>query len=193
MPAEGGAARRLTNTGSAGGPKWSPDGQSIVFGSLRRIGDNSVGSLYTVDLAGGEPRLLSGSNWATAAVISPDGSRIAYMQNQTGANGFDIWVMDADGSNAHALTTGPGSAHSPVWSPDGSQILFRTERGGGVELAVVPAIGGDVRLLTDTPLTEEGSARWSPDGKRIIYTAGETKDHIVRVNVEPLLKARPKP
>jgi Tol biopolymer transport system component len=51
---------------------------------------------------------------------SPDGSRIAFVE-QTHPTGGDIWVMNADGSNAHALTSGADKLGT-AWSPDGSEM-----------------------------------------------------------------------
>jgi Tol biopolymer transport system component len=51
---------------------------------------------------------------------SPDGSRIAFVK-QTLPTGGDIWVMNAEGSNAHALTSGADKLGT-AWSPDGSEI-----------------------------------------------------------------------
>jgi dipeptidyl aminopeptidase/acylaminoacyl peptidase len=54
---------------------------------------------------------------------SPDGSRIAYVQ-RTAPVGGDVWVVNADGSDPHPLTSGPPDELGTAWSPDGTQIAY---------------------------------------------------------------------
>ena len=93
---------------------------------------------------------------------SPDGSRIAFEE------GVDIWVMNADGSDRHRITDDPASTRrvsAPTWSPDGSLIAFNAD---GTKIFVVPAVGGNVRLLIDPPETV-GAPAWSPLGDAIAF------------------------
>jgi Tol biopolymer transport system component/DNA-binding winged helix-turn-helix (wHTH) protein len=92
---------------------------------------------------------------------SPDGSMIAYSSDRAG--NFDIWVQSTSGGNPVQVTRDPAHDRQPDWSPDGGHIVFRSERGGG-GLYVVPALGGDERLLS----TFGHRPRWSPDGERIL-------------------------
>jgi TolB protein len=56
---------------------------------------------------------------------SPDGTRIAYTADASPTvAGGDIWVMNADGSDQHPITSGTEREYGPVWSPDGTQIAF---------------------------------------------------------------------
>ena len=96
--------------------------------------------------------------------------------------------MDADGGNAQQLTTHPASDAGPRWSPDGTQIHFNTQRNGETDLAVVPADGGPVRMLTETPTISESAGWWTPDGATIVYVAGDRSNQIVSVNVAALLR-----
>jgi Tol biopolymer transport system component len=102
--------------------------------------------------------------------LSPDGHRLVFTTVRF--NAIEIWVAQADGSNPHQLTHGPGTVQaSPVWSPDGQQIAFDSL---GEDLHyhiwVIDADGGTPRRLT----TEEGTQAmptWSRDGRWIYYSS----------------------
>ncbi|MEF2964131.1 hypothetical protein, partial [Pseudomonas aeruginosa] len=73
----------------------SPDGKTLVFDLL--------GDLYTLPITGGEAKALTHSiAWEQQARFSPDGKRIAYLSDAGG--GDNLWVMNADGSEPHAVT-----------------------------------------------------------------------------------------
>jgi len=113
------------------------------------------------------------------AVWSPDGSAIAFVSNRTPDpdknENSDIYVIEAKpGAAMRQLTTWKGSDNSPRWSPDGSQIAYT--RSVSDEdyhmydepvLCVIPAAGGEPKLLSrdlDRPVF---NPRWSKDGKNI--------------------------
>ena len=103
-----------------------------------------------------DPGLQAEPTW------SPDGRLIAYSSDRAG--NFDIWVQQADGSNAVQVTKNPAHDWQPDWSPDGRQIVFRSERGHG-GLFVVPALGGPERQIA----TFGYHPRWSPDGSQVLF------------------------
>jgi Tol biopolymer transport system component len=92
---------------------------------------------------------------------------IAYCSDQDGD--FEIWVMNADGSDQYKLTDNNAMDISPAWSPDGSQIAFITNRDGNDEVYVMHADGSHVRRLTQTPDANESFPDWSPDGTQISF------------------------
>lgn len=87
----------------------------------------------------------------------------------------EIYVMEPDGSNPRNLSNHPADDFNPVWSPDGSQIAFvsnrKNEQGCEQCIYVMNADGEDVRLLIVDYYSDNPS--WSPDGKRITYASGE--------------------
>jgi Tol biopolymer transport system component len=104
---------------------------------------------------------------------SPDGERIVYESDQSGA--FRIWVMDANGTTKIQLTHGPGfEDFQPSWSPDGKRILFShcgEPFGPGsivyCDIDVMKANGTHVRTLLSSGNWSNVRANYSPDGKRI--------------------------
>jgi TolB protein len=92
---------------------------------------------------------------------------IAFSSDQDGD--FEIWVMNADGSNPHSLTVNTTMDISPSWSPDGTRIAFVSNRDGNDEIYVMNADGSDVRRLTETAAASESFPAWSPDGMSISF------------------------
>ena len=91
----------------------------------------------------------------------------------------EIYVMDDDGKNQRNLTNHPSDDYAPSWSPDGTRIVFMSDRDGHVpkgdvlptfEIYVMDADGGNQQNLTNDPSHDMYPA-WSPDGKRIAFTS----------------------
>ena len=94
--------------------------------------------------------------------ISPDGKTVVYVAYSSG--NADLYLQRVDGRNAINLTRdAPEDDIQPAFSPDGSQIAFRSERGGG-GIFLMGATGESVRRLTDSGF----NPAWSPDGTEIV-------------------------
>ncbi len=93
----------------------SPDGSTIVFDLL--------GDLYTLPIMGGEAeRIVGGMSFESQPRFSPDGEKIVFVSDRSGAD--NLWIADADGENAKALTKGRDSSYfAPDWTPDGKYIV----------------------------------------------------------------------
>ncbi len=150
----------------AAGARWSPDGQKVAFMAITP--DTESIDIYLVDAAGGEPVNLTQSpsnerfpRW------SPDGSKIAFLSDRDGNS--EIYVMPVPGKGANAggsapinLTNNPANDSLQgdfAWSPDGTQILFHSDRDGNVEIYVMNADGSNQVNLTNSPATDF-SAIW---------------------------------
>jgi len=94
--------------------------------------------------------------------LSPDGRRVAFASERSGAH--EIWVSEVDGTGALQLSSFDGPyTDSPYWSPDGQWISFTSRPLGKSAIYVVPAPGGAMKRLTDPALRAVGGS-WSPDG-----------------------------
>jgi Tol biopolymer transport system component len=95
-------------------------------------------------------------------------SKIAFSSNRDG--NFEIYVMNADGSDQTRLTDHPAWDVSPSWSPDGSRIAFSSMRDGNYEIYVMNADGSDLTRLTNHP-DADFQPVWSPDGRKIAFVS----------------------
>jgi len=100
---------------------------------------------------------------------SPDGKKVAFYSNRTGAN--QIWTANADGSQPVQLTSMTGTTTgTPRWSPDGQWISFDSNTGGRWQIYVVNASGGKPVPMTSGEMTNV-VASWSRDGRWIYFTS----------------------
>jgi hypothetical protein len=144
---------------NVGAHDWSPDGSAVVFETEEDTGT----VLYVADFSGEQTRI----NWladASAAVWSPDGSRIAY-------SGGGIWTIKPDGTNPVRLTqrivtnTEERAQATPSWSPDGAYIAYTeavlTRRKQSYSVYRIPSGGGTAVSLTGD-LVKASYPRWRP-------------------------------
>jgi Tol biopolymer transport system component len=119
-------------------------------------------------------RLIASTREERTAEFSPDGGRIAFASDRSGA--LEIWVCDRDGSNAIQITNLGGHSRSPRWSPDGNRIAFdsRVSDNEG-DIYVVGARGGSLRRVTSEP-SDDVRPSWSADGKWIYFRSDRGGD-----------------
>jgi Tol biopolymer transport system component/DNA-binding winged helix-turn-helix (wHTH) protein len=130
-------------------------------------------NIWRLDLQGSRAqahKLIVSSAAQESPSISPDGRRVAFESNRSGA--IEIWVCDSDGSNALQLTSFGGVTGSPRWSPDGGLIAFDSRFGGESNLYTVDPAGG-VPAKLNIDVSDNSEPSWSPDGKWIYFTQGD--------------------
>ena len=113
----------------------SPDGETIVFELL--------GDLYALPASGGDAtRITSGQAYDMQPRYSTDGKNLVFVSDRNGSE--NLWIADADGTNARALTTDERENYvSPIWMPDGEYVmttkgtqlwLYHKDGGSGVQV-----------------------------------------------------------
>jgi Tol biopolymer transport system component len=104
--------------------------------------------------------------------LSADGQRVAFYR---GVNGnVDVWILEKSGAFSR-LTEDPADDVAPVWSPDGSRIVFNSNRKGPHDLYERSVTtGGSEKLLLSTPQPKVATD-WSRDGKYLLFTTEDPR------------------
>lgn len=149
---------------------WAPSSDRVAFVSGADDGPTTV---YTAMADGSATRRIADrSEFAASPAWSPDGTEIAWRDGVYDAD-RGIYVVKADGSGSIRLTAQVHQFNrfsTPVWSPNGKQLLFYSGPAGSQDVWVVGRDGSGERRLTSTgfPLDEIWPV-WSPDGSRIAF------------------------
>ena len=193
-------------------PHYSPDGTQIAYVSTRKLDgtDNFnppalTTNIWLMNADGTNQRHLTANTASQAGSArpiswSPDSTRLVFASdakldgsdNPNGAR--NIWIVRADGSNLEPLTTGTAAVlqHGfPAWSPDGTKILYLSNRKlDGSDALNAPNITQNIWVVnpdsstpTPTPLTQLTksnlsifAATWSPDGSKIAFISARPLD-----------------
>jgi imidazolonepropionase-like amidohydrolase/Tol biopolymer transport system component len=162
----------------------SPDGRTIVFDLL--------GDIYSLPIDGGKAILLAGGKaWEIQPRFSPDGKQISYTSDKDG--GDNIWIMNADGSDKHAVTKENFRLlNNASWTPDGQYLVARkhftnTRSLGAGEIWLYNKAGGDGIQLTKRKNDEQdaGEPVVSPDGKFVYWSEDVTPGPNFQYNKDP--------
>ena len=176
------------NRTNDGMPAWSPDGTKIAFISNQ----SDKYEVWTMNSDGsGRKRLTDLKLLSSLPRCSPDGSKIVFSSQITGADGHryvEIFVMNSDGTGLQQITDStiiaaqaekPGDRtywnSVPTWSPDGSKILFGSNREGDGVTPVLYTMNpdgsgqGKFGLFADV---DGAQPDWSPATGKIVYVRG---------------------
>ncbi len=194
--ADGTNVKALTNNNAYDAEATiSPDGKTIVFTSTRD-GDLDI---YTMDINGKNvKRLTNEVGYNGGAFFSPDGKQIVYRayypkneaelkrykdflaRDLIEPNIFEVWVMNADGSNKRQVTNLAAASFAPFFTPDGKAIIFSTDhfdvktpgrrRQPNFDLALINVDGTGLERITFNE-TFDGFPMFSPDGKKLVFAS----------------------
>lgn len=162
----------------------SPDGKTIVFDLL--------GDIYSMPISGGKAKALrTGIPFEVQPHFSPDGKKIAFTSDAGG--GDNIWVMDADGSNAKQVTEENFRLlNNSYWLPDGNYLVarkhFTSQRSlGAGEIWQYHITGGSGIQLTKRKNDQQdvNEPVISPDGKYLYYSEDVYPGGYFQYNKDP--------
>jgi TolB protein len=146
-------------------PRWSPDGEKIIYTSFFKSGFPDI---FQIDVAGySRTTFVSFKGTNSGARYSPDGRQVAMVLSGEGEP--EIYVSNAQGRGVSRRTHSDTTKASPCWSPDGSRLVFAMEP--GPQLYVMAASGGAPHRVTfdsSSYCAEPDWSRAAPD--KIAYT-----------------------
>lgn len=164
-----GEARRLTNDGSDSVmPRWSPDGERILYTSYYRSGFPDI-FMINVNSRSRTPFVaMRGTN--TGARFNPDGSRVAMILS--GEGNPELYVSNSQGKQIRRFTRTDGVQSSPSWSPDGSRIVFTSDRDGRPQLFTISSSGTGMSRIPTNISGYCAEPDWNPRHSNLIaFTA----------------------
>ena len=154
--ASGPSGRMVYTATEVMGFEGSGGARTIIGNAIRTVDGDGTNQLRV--------RQLRGHLWSPR--FSPDGRRIAFVHD-TGGRG-QIFLMNADGSDALNVSNNDFCERSPVWSPDGKRITFVSDRSGDWDIFTMNADGsGQLHLAGNAGL--DRAPVWSPDGTRLAW------------------------
>ncbi len=192
--ADGSGAKRLTTTpGYDAEATVSRDGKKIVFTSARD-GDLDI---YTMDADGENvKRLTTEVGYDGGPFFSPDRKKIVYrahhpqtpeeiadykelLKNHTlRPTRFELWIMNADGSDKRRLTHFGAASFAPFFHPDGQRIIFASNlhnpRGRNFDLYLIHADGTGLERVTWHE-TFDSFPMFGSDGKRLVWASNRNQ------------------
>lgn len=151
-------------------PSFSSDGAKLIFTSNRSGKDEN----WIMDITTGEVwRHSNGMAEHWHPSFSPDGNKVLFSSNMTGEWG--LWLSNLKGEELTRLVPQKRFDNNPAasFSPDGKHIVFRT---ADANLWLMKSDGTQIIPLTRDGKVDGWRSSWSPDGRRIAYTASRSKD-----------------
>lgn len=170
---EGGEPLRVPVTGrSIDAPLMSADGRRLIYQEW--YGQTNV---FSINEVGDQPaRVTHSTRWDWSAEPSPDGRRLAFVSDRSGAT--EIWIKDIGNPDSAMRLTDFGGPFlsSPVWSPDGGMLVFdATVENGNFDLYSIDPDGGAVTRLTTDPAADR-YPRFSHDGSQLLFASRRSGD-----------------
>jgi serine/threonine protein kinase len=147
----------------------SPNGTLVYHASSTQSGFQ----LELLDRTGKSLGKIAEPAVYSSVAISPDGKKLAFDVNRS--KNMDIWIYDIARGLPTRFTFDPSADQYPVWSPDGSHIVFCSDRRGYLDLYQKTTSGAGVEEILLQSLDQKFPLDWSTDEKFIAYAAYESK------------------
>ena len=156
-------------------PAWSPNHRQIAFTSNRK----TYFEVYVMDVSGLNLHRVTfngvkDSASYTQPAWSPDGTKIVAART-AGFLVAHLYLFHPDGTHMTQLTTGPYADENPTWLPDGSGVLFDSDRQGGRQIFAVDTHGLNLHRLTFTGTVNQYPS-CAPEVARVVYTSNRGGD-----------------
>jgi eukaryotic-like serine/threonine-protein kinase len=153
---------------------------SVAGGTLvYRSAGLAVSQLVWVDRTGKDLEAAAGPDAYGTHRLSPDGRQIVFSLIDRQTRKIDLWVLNVMRGTRTRLTSDPGNAQNPVWSPDGTRVAFTSDRSGAWNLYAKELIAGAREELLLKPEVSRGGhgntylQQWSQDGRWLVFSVGD--------------------
>jgi Tol biopolymer transport system component len=169
VPSAGGEERRVTNSPTDKQPPVAWRGGS---NELRFSVKNERRTLWALDLASGKERQLTPDSLRISDFWAPPAGDLISLVVERGGGARDLAVVPVGGGAVRTLVSGDATISTPHISPDGTQIVYSSDRAGTEDIWVVSTAGGAPRQLVNWPGYEQ-SPVWSADGSTIYFVSSK--------------------
>jgi serine/threonine protein kinase len=138
----------------------------------QKAGDSGASQLLWFDRKGQQIGIVLKPGIYGNISLSPNGKAVASDTTDPASQNTDVWTYDLESQSAMRLTFDPAIDSTPIWSPDGSRMVFGSNRGVNFDLYLKDTNGAQ----EEKPIPQDGPDRfptdWSRDGKYILYERG---------------------
>jgi eukaryotic-like serine/threonine-protein kinase len=159
--------------------QYSPRISRAVFGTstagllvAQKAGDSGASQLLWVNRKGQETGMALQPGIYGNIMLAPNGRTVASDTTDPASQNTDLWTYDLETQSARRLTFDPAIDTLPIWSPDGSRMVFSSNRGVTFDLYLKNTSGAE----DEKHIPQDGPDRfptdWSPDGKSVLYERG---------------------
>ncbi len=105
--------------------------------------------------------------------VTPDGLRVAFAWSGPDGKAEGIWIRQSNSETPLRISSDPGRASWPAWSPDGQSVAWVQQDGGAARIRTASSIGGAARTLHTAPGTIVG-LDWGPGDSGLVFAAGDS-------------------
>jgi eukaryotic-like serine/threonine-protein kinase len=145
---------------------------------VQKGGNVSFSRLAWFDRKGNEVGTVGEPDIYSNLLLTTNGQSVAVDKTDAGSQNTDIWMFDLQRGSAKRLTFDAGLDALPVWSPDGSRVLFTSSRNNVFDLYLKNADGSQEEKLICASELDKYPNAWSGDGKYILYTEGSDLEYL---------------
>lgn len=168
-PGESAAAVAVVNADGSGlrsfadgeAPAWAPGSLRIAFAA--------GGEIVIRDLATDAETVVSAAGFTLSSPAwSADGTKLAFVGNETATGQIDIWTANADGTGLARVTNDAAVDAEPAFTPDGTKLVFATDRDGNFEIYAINVDGTTPVRLTNDPAPDR-DPDVAPNGATVAF------------------------